>query len=156
MNFGMTPGRADGEIHRNLNNAIAARDGLDSELGLDFEAAAKESEILDEGTTESAVARQGVGQSHAENEFQNEKNEAVRPTIEMLEFALGASVETRADDHVGITGGDGPDERMDRGRGIGRVTIDHDVNVGVDMAEDGLDKETPSPARVGGDSRSPP
>src|SRR2546423_3475649 len=143
MNFGMTPGRADGEIHRNLNNAIAARDGLDSELGLDFEAAAKESEILDEGATESAVARQGVGQSHTENEFQNEKNEAVRPTIEMLEFALGMSVETRADDHVGITGGDGRDERKDRGRGVRRVTNDQDVNRRVGMAGEGVDKKKP-------------
>src|SRR3954471_24104350 len=98
----MTAFGANGEIDRDFEDAVAAGDGFDGELGLDLETAAEEREVLHKRAIEGAIAGKDVGESHAENEAKDKKHETVRPAVEMLEFAARLGVEPRSHHHVGL------------------------------------------------------
>lgn len=136
----------DGDVH----HAPAAVDGPDRDLGLDLEALRHDGHGLDEGAREGAVAGHDVLEGVAVEDADEPADEVVAEAVEASSVlgAVGAVGDAVAHRHVGLACGDGGDEGGCRLGGIGVVTVDHEVAVGLDVAEHRAHDVALAPARL--------
>ena len=122
-----------------VDDAPALVDRVDGELGFDLEALREHRHGLDEGAVEGAVARHDVVEGEAVDGLDQPAHEVVSEAVEgpVVLLAVASVGQAVADRHVGLARGERRDEVAGRLGGVGVVAVDHDVVVGVDVAEHG-------------------
>jgi hypothetical protein len=130
------------DAHRDLHGAELALEGQDGQLRLQLEARGQDRRLFDVLARHDAVARQEVGELHAEDEVQRAEEEPVAEAVDPAELAPRVVAEPRGDHDVRVA----VDDRLDQpGRllgGVGVVPVDQDVDVGFHFAE-GLPDRVP-------------
>ena len=123
----------DGHVH----DTPAAVDGPDRDLGLDLEALRHDGHGLYEGAREGAVACHDVIGGMAVKQANEPSHEVVTELMEAPSVLciVGAVGDTVAHRHVGITIDNGRQQTDGHLGGVGVVAIDHDVVVGINVAE---------------------
>lgn len=143
-------------VDGHVGHAPAAVDGPDRDLGLDLEALRHDGHGLDEGAREGAVAGHDVLEGVAVENADEPSHEVVAEAVEASSVlgAVGAVGDAVAHNRVGLAGGDGGDEGGCRLGGVRVVAVDHDVVVGIDVAEHGAHDVALAPARLAAHDRA--
>ena len=137
-------------VDGDVDDAPAAVDCPDGDLGLDLEALRHDGHGLYEGAREGAVTCHDVLERMAVKQANEPSHEVVAKLMETAPVlrAVGAVGDTVAHNHVGITIDNGRQQTDGRLGGIGVVAVDHDVAVGVDVAEHGAHDVALASARL--------
>ena len=109
----------------------------DGDLGLYLEAAAHDGHGLHEGAGEGAVARHDVLEGVAVDHLDEPAHQVVAEVVEgpLVLLAVGAVGDAVAHGHVRLVGRQGRDEVAGGLGRVGVVAVDHEVVLGVDVAE---------------------
>ena len=114
---------------------------MDGDLRLDLEALGEHRHGLHEHAVERAVARHDVVEGEAVDLLDQPAHQVVAEAVEraVVLLAVGAVGQAGAHRHVGAVGAQRLQERRRCLGGVGVVAVDHQVVVGVDVAEHGAD-----------------
>ena len=124
---------------------------MDRQLGLDLEPVREDGEGLHERAGERAVARHDVVEGVAVDPLDHGADEVVAESVERALVLLRVRPvgEAVAHGHVRVSGEDGLAQGARGVRGVGVVPVDHEVAVGVDVAEHLADDVALALARLG-------
>ena len=118
-------------------DAPAVVDGVDRELGFDLEALGKHGEGFDERAAHGAVAGHDIIEAVAIDPLDHGADQIVAKAVEstLVFLGVGAVGKAVAYGHVDCAVKDGLAEGFGRLGGVGVVSVDHQVAIGVDVAK---------------------
>ena len=110
---------------------------MDGELGFDLKALGKHGERFDKGAAHGAIARHDVIEAVSVDPFDHGANQIVAKAVEgaLVFLGVGAVGQAIADGHIGCTIKNGLAEGFCRFGRVGVVAVDHEVTIGIDIAE---------------------
>lgn len=134
-----------------IEDAPAPVDRVDRQLGLDLEPVREDGEGLHERAGERAVARHDVVEGVTVDPLDHGADKVVAESVERALVLLRVRPvgEAVAHGHVRVSGEDGLAQGARGVRGVGVVPVDHEVAVGVDVAEHLADDVALALARLG-------
>ena len=137
VELGLRPRGAVPVLHRDVPDAPAVVDGVDRELGFDLEALGKHREGFNERAAHGAVAGHDVIEAVDIDPVDHGADQIVAKAVEgtLVFLGVGAVGKAVSYGHIGRAVEDRLAEGFGRLGGIGVVSVDHQVAIGVDVAK---------------------